>query len=641
MVSYKVMNKLEFSPISETHFSGRVEEFMMRYLKHRVLSDFAKNTIFAEAEDAIINPVDDATVVGFWSGEFWGKLSLSACRVYEYTKDEELKKFLHESAHRIIDSAREDGYIGSYKDSANVIATTPEEALKATGQPWPYNWNIWCRKYILWGLIECAQVTEDESVLMAAHKLAIQLITELEEKSISLRETGYPSFRGMPSSSILKPMLILYRLTEDERLLNFAISIAEDWDREDDLSINLIRNALEKKPIHEWQSHPESWAKAYEMMSCMDGLIELYRVTGTEKYVKAVQNLVEMMEKYEETAIGSVGLNDIFSNASQWINLATEPCDVIHWIRVNSELAAFTGEAKYMDTVEKSFYNAFLAGISADGKWVARCVRSSGRHMNATGQCGREHNHCCADNIPRGYMNVTSSAVMVGEDGYYINQFCPFESIQSSGKVIISCSEGYLENGKCTITVKADAPISLYIRVPAHAGKHVSITGVTMSEIKAGNYVSISTKAGETVIAVDFDYRAVVNDFRGEVIPCVTTDNQVVRWLSQVDEDMIALPMETMMKERRSYISYGPILLACSKKVGSTEEEMFGSKSICGRGYQAQVKAIDIGESDLICRYQVKLTNDEKEINLEMCDFASAADVFLENLDPKFLNIYI
>ena len=178
-IPYTINNKIRFAPIEDTHFSGFIGDYFSRFFENRVLSDFAKEKIFGEAEKALREPHDDDTIVGMWSGEFWGKLEISACRVYEYTKDASLLEFVKASARRVLSYARPDGYINSYKDSGNFFAPNPDEAAKIMGWRCDWNWNIWCRKYTLWGLVECAALTGDEAILAGAHKLASQLIHEL------------------------------------------------------------------------------------------------------------------------------------------------------------------------------------------------------------------------------------------------------------------------------------------------------------------------------------------------------------------------------------------------------------------------------------------------------------------------------
>ena len=92
------------------------------------------------------------------------------------TKDQNLKEFIEAAALNVISFAREDGYINSYKNSMNVFSPDPEKAFELMGWNCDWNWNVWCRKYTLWGLIECAELTDNKTILNAAHSLLTNLI---------------------------------------------------------------------------------------------------------------------------------------------------------------------------------------------------------------------------------------------------------------------------------------------------------------------------------------------------------------------------------------------------------------------------------------------------------------------------------
>ena len=222
-------------------------------------------------------------------------------------------------------------------------------------------------------------------------------------------------------------MLLLYRITENKRYLDFCLKIAADWERPDGHIPNLIANALSGRPLHAWYPRPQTWGKVYELLSCLDGLLELYRVTGTEKYLTAVSTLHDLLKQYEGNTLFSVGFNDIFANGAALINSCSEPCDVIHWMRVNYELFTLTGKAEYLDDFEKAFLNPFLAASFEDGKWGARAVRVLGRHMAVTGQSSMKYSHCCVNNMPRGYINACQAFVMTGNDGVYVNLYTPYQ----------------------------------------------------------------------------------------------------------------------------------------------------------------------------------------------------------------------
>lgn len=628
---YRIKNRVEFREIGKTKFAGFEEKYMERFFENRIFSDFAKNEIYKEAEDALRFPHDDDTAVGHWSGEFWGKLVISACRVYKYTGREDLKAFIENAALKVISFAREDGYINSYKDSRNVFPPDPKAAFEIMGWDCDWNWNIWCRKYTLWGLVEAAELTGSKKILGGAHCLANQLISELSELGVHISETGTKNFCGLPSGSIIKPMLILYRLTGDEKLLDFCVDIAENWDRDDGKKPNIIRNALMKKPVHEWYPKSNLWAKAYEMMSCLDGLLELYRITGTEKYFTAVCNMYELLKEHELNPMSSVGFNDIFANAAKIENALSEPCDVIHWIRVCSELYRLTGDAKYINSIEKAYYNAFLASVSDDGKWGARAVRASCSHMIASGQSGLKYNQCCLDNIPRGYINITELAVSVSERGVYINMYSPLKTKLENA--VIEISGGYIESGRASIEITTEKPIDIFLRVPDTAGKNAAVNGEKIS----GDYYKLTVGRGVSEITADFDFKAEIHDFPVAPGKISEDDFKVQRWIPY-GKPGVTVPAEYMEKKMRSYITYGPILLAKSKKTGMAEAEIFCQDTVCGENVRAE--AVYRGTADnMMAEYDVEITGNGECRKIAMCAYATADDY--ESGDMRFFSIYI
>jgi DUF1680 family protein len=626
MLSYIIDNKLSPPELSDLRFRGKIAEQTETFFTQRVRSDYAKNVIYAETEEQFRIRNDDKTIVGMWRGEFWGKWIISACRVARYEHDDELRDFIHKAALNLIATADPDGYIGTYKDPENFYPCDPEAAKKVVGWGSNWNWNIWCRKYTLWGLLECYELTGDEKIINAAIKFTNQLIDMLERGNVRLGDTG--TFNGLPSGSIMKPMLILYRITEKRKYLDFAIKIAEDWDRPDGKIPNIIANALAMKPVHSWYDKSEKWAKAYEMMSCLDGLLELYRVTGVKKYLKAVENMYTLLSEHELNVLFSVGFNDIFANASKYPNAISEPCDVIHWMRICHELYKLTGEIKYIDSIERAFYNPFLAGAFADGKWGARGVRSSGRHMVATGQADMKYSHCCVNNMPRGFLNAAETFVMKGSDGIYLNLYSDFECVIDGSEVKICGS--YLRDGRVTISIDLLEETDVHLRIPSWS-KTCKIGDRVYSS--PGSYVALRYPSGQSRITLEFDMTPIIIDMPSVPESFPDSDFRVSRFITgnNVSRDI-------MTWDRRSVVLYGALLLTRSKLVGNTEDEMFNSDTICRKGYACEV--IPIESYNVRNAFIVRFKNTNGSFETNMCDFASGSNRWSED-DDRLFNIYV
>lgn len=628
MIPYVKSNIIDALPLSDIRFGGSVSEQVEKFFYERHRSDFAKQVIYKETEDAFRLRLDDELGAGFWRGEFWGKWVISSCRIARYENDSDLKEFLHTAALNLIATADEDGYIGTYKDPENVLPYPVELGLAKFGWKCNYNWNVWCRKYTLWGLLECYELTKDERILTSAVRFTDQLLAMLNRLGLNITDCGI--FRGLASGSIMKPLLILYRHTGNQKYLDACFAVADDFEREDGTEPNFIKNALSMKPIFDWYPMEKSWAKAYEMMSCLDGILELYRLTGIEKYLQAVKNMYELLMAGEYNTLFSVGFNDKFEGGASKPNAITEPCDVIHWIRILSELYRLTGDVKYIDTLELAFYNPMLASCFRDGKWGARGVRTVGRHMVAHGQSFTEHSHCCVNNIPRGILNAAEMFVLRRDSDVIINMYSDFTAKIATATVRIEGS--YLTNGRVSVTIESASPLTLSLRVPAWA----SDAKMNGSDMRPENgYHTVSVNEGRTVLQLSFGMKAVLRELSSapEHFPSTSTFIQrfTVKDSNYVDESL-------MTWDARATLVYGPLLLTRSKLACNTEKEMFESETVAHCGYSISVSAVP---SDRVrALFKVVFKNGEKTVESMMCDYASGTNIESEN-DMKLFNVFI
>lgn len=631
MKTYAVENAVCKTPLEKVHIKGYAEDLMNIFFEKRIFSDHGVHDVLGEAETAFAECRDDEGVAGLWKGEFWGKWIISAVRVCRYTGSEKLKNTVHNSALKLIGYQREDGYIGTYKNSKNFMAADPEKTREVMGWPCNWNWNIWCRKYTLWGLLECYELTEDERILNASIGLANHLISELTEEGVYINDTG--TFNGAPSCSILKPMLVLYRITEDERYLKFCLDFVSLWENADKKP-GLIENSLSKKPLGDWYDFSEEWSKVYEILSCYDGLAELYRITGEHKYLEACENFYELLIKNELNAVFSVGFNDQFRDAAFNVNTITEPCDVIHWMRLCHELFALTGEAKYMDSFELAFYNPFLASSFKDGMWGARGVRGHSRHFSVNGQAGMKHNHCCVNNMPRGYMNMAESCVMESGDSLYINLYNEAEITTAKG-IKVDFAGDYMANSKSQITVDfgTHTPCPIKLRIPAWSKNNKVVAQGKVYTPDSG-YFTLMPENAKTIIDVEFD-----NEI--EIIPVdahkeLPHDSwKVVRWSNTYDAT--GSPEDMFLYDKRFILRKGAVLLCRTKLIGSSEEEMFGTDALIDDTYRCSYR-VTKPDKDVNIQLDVVLDNGSNVIKTKVCDFASGTNMIVD--DVKFFSIY-
>lgn len=585
-----IANKYTPTEYNQVCFKGDVGDLFDRFIENRMLSDFAVNEILKEAEDAFFERVDDENPpIGLWRGEFWGKLIISASRTAKYNGSEKLKQIIKASTEKVISSADADGYIGSYKNPEMVLPCPRDKGIELKRWECDWCWNIWCRKYTLWGLLEAYDLLKDKSILLSAEKFTNQLIDMLEKLNIHICETG--TFKGVASASILKPVLILYNFTKNQKYLDFALKIADGLENETTKCAKIIKQALRAIPPHLWNiidsadpTEPNAIIshKAYETMSCFDGIIELYRVTGDTKYLTASENFWDCLVRFELNPAMSVGFNDIFLFAAAQQSLVSEPCDVIHFIRITSELFKLTGDKKYMDMLELSFENAMLASIERDGKWGARGLRGNSHHISAVAQCSFKYNHCCVNNIPRGMLNVAEIIVTTKDDELYVNLYTPAEIALNSA--FIHISEGYIQNQTVTVKVNCKKAQKVFFRIPNWSNFAI-INGE--KTINNDQYFCASAKMGENEFSLEFDHSLrVIEPHNGShsfpsthISP--TSGYMLGRILDRNDHNTKIIPTT----DNRARLMIGPLLLAKSKFFGSCSKDLFESKSIYKKNF--------------------------------------------------------
>lgn len=633
-VEYKVENAVQCASLENCALEGEIGARFDRFIYERVSGRFAIEEILREAEDYFKTQYDDIYPFGYWRSEFWGKLVLSGVRCARYKNDERLKEDLRRSCYKVLSMQREDGYLSTYRNSDNIYRANTEEATLYMGWGADYCWNIWGMKYTLWALVEAADLLDDAFILSGAVKLADWVVEKFRKDGMRVKDSGVMD--GMPSSSILKPMLVLYRFTADEKYLEFAKNIVKEWTREDNERPNLINNAMSGKGVAEWYDLNDNWyPKAYEMTSCFDGMLELYRITGDEQLLDASKSFYDILIKHESNILGSVGYCERYQNASLYADSATEICDVIHWMRLCFELYRLTGEIKYMNSFEKAFVNAFLAGVYSDGKGGAFFVRGAGRHWTALPHCESKYQHCCVNNVGRGFANAAESCVVQNENGYYVNMYT--QSYVTFGDTQVRVGNGYFDIGWVGISVRnPEKGKKLYLRIPEWSKKTYIRIGLEKQEVPAecGKYFEIDLDEGTTFLKVRFDMDIEV--IKREWFPIPEGDYQLVRY-TDVHKDLC--DRNCMLDRSKIVLRRGAVILARTKKLGAKEEDMFGDESLYTKNIEDIKATLCTNNKGNLATVRVNVAADGKVYEYVMCDFASSAN--FDSNDPKYFSIYM
>ena len=582
---------------------------MHNFFRARMLDKTAQRDVFGEARSAFRDRDDDEKAVlpdrkmgGIWRGEFWGKLMLGTARVADYLQDPALTKFVKEECHRMIALQDPDGYLGSYADKENVwIPESAKPAMRAA-YGWNTVWNLWNRKYAIWAMLMAYRTTGDRAILASTERQMDQWIEMMHRLGLPLFVTGQPEKVGLPSMSILKPLLMLYAETGKKTYLDYAKEMLPDWDRADGACPNFFRNADRADALHTWYPNPSRWAKSYEMMSCLDGLLEYTRLTGDARALETVRKIYDNLLRTELNVLGDVGYVDQFYGAATQPNASTEVCDTIHWIRLSLDLYLMTGDVRYCDAIELAYFNAFLAGVYRDGTWGAFAVRGTACHETDR-QCGYAYNHCCVNNVPRTFMDMAEGTVTRDRAGVFHVNFYQDATASLDG-VDFAISGNYPVGNIVTVKV-SDPAAKVVFRTPAWCPK------LDVAQPEKG------------VWRLTFDMNPRLLDGPDTAV-AKKEGWHYARYLCR--EQPLRSPLRDSYRATpAATVMVGPLLLAKSRRTGATETELMDLATVRGQGYA--VKVTPVACEDVWGAWDVELTKPgAPTIRTRACDYQSAGD---------------
>ena len=436
-----------------------------------------------------------------WRGEYWGKMMRGACFTYEYTKNDALYDVLVDTVKDLMTTQDDLGRISTYSVETEFDG-----------------WDIWCRKYVLLGfqyfLDICKDNTLRDEVIACMCRHADYIMSKVgrpEEGKKNITDCTR-NWLGLNSSSILEPYVRLYNLTGEQKYFDYAAYIVDNGGISEG---NIFELAYEGKVLpYEYPTN-----KAYEMMSCFEGLLEYYRVTKEEKHKTAVVNFAKLVLQSDITIIGCSGCtHELFdySTKRQTITdynyIMQETCVTVTWMKFAHQVLCITGDSSFADAIEISTYNAMLGAVNHYNSkmitgmpfdsyiplFMSSRARSTGGYQpmeNNTSSYG-----CCACIGAAGTALMGLSSVMQAENGIYFNLYVPgfIDAKTPAGTSFkLKVDTKYPADGKIDIFVKnakGDEEFTLAFRIPAWCEK--ASMKVCGEEIKvvSGTYAVVTRK---------------------------------------------------------------------------------------------------------------------------------------------------
>lgn len=547
---------------------------------------------------------------GLFCGEFWGKWFTSAALAYEYDKKEENLRILQDAVKGIM-SVQE-----------------PGGRISCSGVDFS-DWDLWGRKYVLLGLLAYYDTTGDGEVLLCAERMMDNLMEVIRFTGKKITDTGLQLLQGVSSCSILQPIVRLYRRTGNKSYLEFAEELVASWSEEsifDKEGLCLLEKAINNIPPVEI-----AVPKAYETMSCFEGVLELYQCTGKKEYLEAVCRYMENVVSREIIITGSGSGGELWCDGAyrqtQILETPMETCVTATYMKLCAALLCETGDCRWADCLEVSLYNALLGAMKEDGSWWAYFSPLQGQRVLSQVQIERVHSSCCVVNGPRALLEVPKWAVMrckggiaiqLYEDGTYTTQL-------PAGFLELKIRGGYPKGNHIKITLEQvpDIAFSIKLRIPAYAVSTEILVNGQPVPCEAGSLCDINRVwQAEDVIECTIDQN----------IRIVTAPGN-----SSYKAVMVG-PVVLTMDNKRIEPSWKALRLMNAAMEWKLDEQT-GIKYVKSQSLE-QESSIPIAESieaeDTYMAYEISFLYkpihffEHEEIKLLLCDYASCAKGFHE-----------
>jgi len=308
-----------------------------------------------------------------------------------------LRAKLDRTVTELVKCQLEDGYLGTYAEKDR----------------WT-QWDVWAHKYNLIGLITYMRYTGNLEPLSCCRRTGDLLCRTFGNDSGKRDIIKAGEHVGLAPTSVLEPMVLLYRLTGEPRYLDFCKYILRAWEQPNGPKV--ISTLLTAKRVDKVGN-----GKAYEMLSRLNGALEYYRTIGDQKILQACLNAWEDIVEHRLYITGAASYKEVFHDNYDFPNVAEvgETCVTVTWLQFNAQLLRLTGEARFAEQLEHVVLNQVMGAQRCDGAAWGYYVEMEGKKPYSSKLDG----HCCLSSGPRGVALIPTFAATTDPDGIVVNLF--------------------------------------------------------------------------------------------------------------------------------------------------------------------------------------------------------------------------
>ena len=299
----------------------------------------------------------------------------------------------------------------------------------------------------------------------------------------------------------------LYRETGAERYPQMMRQIQKEWEQAGDyFRAGLAGTEFFRTPKPRWES-----------LHDVQGLVELYQITGDERYKTAFVNLWRSIRRYDRHNTGGFSTGEA-ATGDPYAQGAIETCCTIAWMALTVDMLRVTGDSIAADELELSTWNGMLASQHPSGRWWTYDtpmdgVRAASAHSIVfQARHGTPELNCCSVNGPRGLGMLSEWAVMSDDEGIIVNYYGPMESalrLPDGSKVNLIQETKYPVDGhvNLTVTPQQATSFSLRLRIPGWSNNTaVRVNGAVIGSVQVGSYLSVKREWSQNdMVEIDLD----------------------------------------------------------------------------------------------------------------------------------------
>ena len=444
----------------------------------------AKNRMLTIDETELLDAFERRNVFHQdWQGEHIGKYLHAATQIWASTKDPALKAKIDRLAARLMRTQEPDGYLGTYQSDHR----------------WT-SWDVWVHKYDLIGLLTYYQYTGNKEALATCRRVGDLLVRTFGTGPGQRDINKAGEHVGMAPDSVLEAIVLLYRATDETRYLQFARYIVSNYDAPGGPA---ILTSLEKYGSVRRVAN----AKAYEMTSNFNGLLELYRATGDKRLLADMEKAWNDIAQNRLYLTGSASSFETYQDDFHLPNgnrsHICETCVTVTWEQMNLELLRLTGDGKYAAQAERSIYNHLLGAQKPTGDDWSYYTPLDGMKPYD------DFITCCHSSGPRGIALIPSFAWMTSQDGGLVvslyNSSLVNVRLPKAGLVTVLERTDYPFDGQVDFKVSPEhngVRFPLRLRTPVDAPEYsLTVNGKAVGTAEVGGYKVIDRvwKRGDKV----------------------------------------------------------------------------------------------------------------------------------------------